>query len=356
MRKSNRGPRRQGGRKRAEPRQPGTRAGSPHFPLLPRAGQGQARPAELPSVETDLYRHSAPGAGQKPMPPLARLYGDSTDDWRGYRRAIGRAIVNNGAAVATVLSWEWQAFFRRPLGWLLLLGAALTAGWSFSWLVTLLVRGGGLSLRQAENPIAQFLGPNIFLVSLGTLFVPLLTMNLVAEERRRGTWELLLTSPVSSGQAILGKFLAGWGVLLAALSPWVFYLMVLRLWNGKTQMLWGFIPWFGGLGVDFDLGPAIAGAVGLTMVGGTFIAIGLFCSSLCRRPQVGGAPRPQLPAARASHLGIRSRATDLGRGLFLLGASRAIQPRDDPAARADGASVGLVRVAVDGDLCRAAGG
>lgn len=200
------------------------------------------------------------------------------------RLSIRRAIADGCAGVGTILSWELHAFVRRPSAWLLLLSATLTAAWSFSWLLTLLARGGGVSLRQVEDPIVQFLGPNLFLVSLATLCVPLLTMNFVADERRRGTWELLLTSPVSPGQALLGKFLAGWGMLLAALSPWVYYLLVLRLWNGRTQMLWGAVPWFDGMGINFDLGPVVAGAIGLSLIGGTFIAIGLFCSSICRRP------------------------------------------------------------------------
>lgn len=200
------------------------------------------------------------------------------------RLPFGRVVVEGCAGVGTVLNWELHSFVRRPSGWLLLLAAVLMGGWSFSWLVALLVRGGGVSLRQVDDPIAGFLGPNLFLVSLGTLFVPLLTMNFVADERRRGTWELLLTTPTSHGQALLGKFLAGWGLLLATLSPWVYYLLVLRFWNGRTQFLWGFVPWFDGLGVDFDFGPVVTGTIGLAMIGGTFIAIGLFCSSLCRRP------------------------------------------------------------------------
>lgn len=200
------------------------------------------------------------------------------------RRSVARWLADRLTGIVTVLRWEWQAFVRRPSAWLLLLAAALTAGWSFSWLVTLLARGGGVALRQAADPIVGFLGPNLFLVSLGTLLVPLLTMNFVAEERRRGTWELLLTAPVSAAEVFVAKFLAGWGMLLAALSPWIYYLLILRLWSGRAQLLWGVVPWFDGRGVDFDLGPVVAGSIGLATIGGTFIAVGLFCSSLCRRP------------------------------------------------------------------------
>jgi len=119
--------------------------------------------------------------------------------------------------VAVVFAWEFKGFFLRPTAWLLLLTMSLLAGLNFSWLVTLLSRGDSLALRQGDDPLVQFLGPNVFLVGACTLLVPLLTMDLVADERRRGTWEALLTTGVTSLQVLLGKFLAGWGLLLTCL-------------------------------------------------------------------------------------------------------------------------------------------
>lgn len=212
-----------------------------------------------------------------------RPYGDRILRFdRGDRPPTITRWTRGAAAVAAVMHWELRCFLQRPSSYVLLLASALTAGWSFSWLVTLLARGG--VGRHADDPIVQFLGPNIFLVGWCTLLVPLLTMNLVADERRRGTWELLLTSPVSTGQALLGKFLAGWMLLLGTLLPWPYYLLVLRLWDGRTTMVWEFVPWFGGAGVPFDPGPPSAGLIGLAAIGGTLIAIGLLCSTLCRRP------------------------------------------------------------------------
>jgi ABC-2 type transport system permease protein len=192
--------------------------------------------------------------------------------------------MGSAARVGSVAGWELRSLFQRPSTYFLLLTAVLTAGWGFSWLVTLLARGGGVSLRQVDDPIVQFLGPNVFLVGLCTLLVPLLTMSLVADERRRGTWELLLTTPVTIGEVFAGKFLAGWSMLMLALLPWSYYVAVLRFWNGKTRMLWGFAPWFDGAGVPFDRGPVLGGICGIAMIGGTFVAFGLACSGVCRRP------------------------------------------------------------------------
>ncbi|MSR60511.1 MAG: hypothetical protein EXS05_23195 [Planctomycetaceae bacterium] len=226
----------------------GSAAGAPHFPLT--ATKRAAKPACVPT-----------------------RFGRLRARW-----------LEVGEPALAVFHWEIRAFFLRPAAWVMLLTASLVAGWCFAWLVTLLARGGGASLRTVDDPIVQFLGPNLFLVGLCTLFVPVLTMNSIADERRRGTWELLLTSRVSVGQVLAGKFAALWCALLAALAPWPYFLAVLRVWNGKTRILWGFIPWFDGSGVPFDSGSACGGILGLSVMAATCVALGLFCSSLCRRP------------------------------------------------------------------------
>ncbi len=148
--------------------------------------------------------------------------------------------------------------------------------------MTLLVRGPTVGLRPTDDPIAQFLGPNVFLIGGCTLLVPLLTMNAIADERRRATWEQLLTTPVSPLAVVLGKFAALWGMLMTCLVPWLYCVVVLRCWNGRSTTFWGGLPWFDGPGLEFDLGPVYGGCAALVMVGATFIALGMFCSGLCR--------------------------------------------------------------------------
>ena len=183
-----------------------------------------------------------------------------------------------------VFAWEIRSFFLRPVSYVLLLAAALTAGWSFSWLVTLLSRGPTVGLRPTDDPISQFLGPNVFLIGGCTLLVPLLTMNAIADERRRATWEQLLTAPVSPLAVVLGKFAALWCVWVTCLVPWLYHIVVLRLWNGRFTTVWGGVPWFDGPGLAFDFGPVYGGFAAIALVGATFIAVGLFCSGLCRGP------------------------------------------------------------------------
>ncbi|HEY2252754.1 MAG TPA: ABC transporter permease, partial [Planctomycetaceae bacterium] len=145
-------------------------------------------------------------------------------------------------------------------------------------------RGPTVGLRPTDDPIAQFLGPNVFLIGGCTFLVPLLTMNAIADERRRATWEQLLTAPVSPLAVVLGKFAALWCVLVTCLIPWLYCMVVLRCWNGRFAMLWGGVPWLDRPGLEFDFGPVYGGCAALVMVAATFIALGLFCSGLCRGP------------------------------------------------------------------------
>lgn len=196
------------------------------------------------------------------------------------RRIVPRLL----GRTAVVFAWEIRTFFLRPTSYVLLLAAALLAGWSFSWLMTLLARGPDAALRTVDDPLLQFLGPNLFLIGGCTLLVPLLTMNAIADERRRASWESLITAPVSPLAVVLGKFAACWCLFMTCLTPWLYYLAVLRGWNGKVRFLWNLVPWSDGAGLAFDWGPVYGGWIGLATVGATFVAMGLFCSGLCRGP------------------------------------------------------------------------
>src|SRR6185295_3386422 len=199
-------------------------------------------------------------------------------------REVSHGGIQFTQRVTAVFVWEIKTFFFRPASYLLLLAAAVSAAWSFSWLVTLLSRGLDPALRPAADPIAQFLGPNIFLIGACTLLVPLLTMNAIADERRRGTWELLITAPVSPFAVVAGKFAALWSLFLICLAPCFYYVAVLHFWNGRVATMWNFLPWPAGPGLAIDWGPVSPGPIGLAVVGATFVAVGLFCSGVSRGP------------------------------------------------------------------------
>jgi len=93
-------------------------------------------------------------------------------------------------------------------------------------------------------------------------FAPAMTMRLMAEEMRSGTIEVLSTMPVRDGEVITGKFLAALGLLVVALLLTFPYAIA--------------ISFLGNL----DWGPVWGGYIGLILLGGAYLAIGLFASSL----------------------------------------------------------------------------
>jgi ABC-2 type transport system permease protein len=93
-------------------------------------------------------------------------------------------------------------------------------------------------------------------------FAPALTMRLMAEEWKNGTMELLLTLPVRDAEVVVGKFLAAFTVFAVA------------------QVLTGFYPASVAMLGKLDLGQAVAGYLGLLLLGAAFLAVGLLASAL----------------------------------------------------------------------------
>ncbi len=104
--------------------------------------------------------------------------------------------------------------------------------------------------------------------------VPLLTMKCLAEERRLGTIETLLTTPVSTAEVVLGKYTAA-------------YLLYILLW-GSTSGFFYILHRFAGDIHFMDTGPLIGGYVFIAISGLLFIGIGVFASSLSRNQAVAG--------------------------------------------------------------------
>jgi len=100
----------------------------------------------------------------------------------------------------------------------------------------------------------------------GSLFLLLLasvlTMRLLAEERKMGTLELLLTAPVRDSEVIIGKFLGSLGILTVMLMLTFYYPILLMSFG------------------DPDMGPIVTGYLGLFLLGCTSLAVGIFASSL----------------------------------------------------------------------------
>jgi len=159
----------------------------------------------------------------------------------------GRSIV------ATIARRELAAYFQSPVAYVFLVIFLLLAGvFTFTF--------GGF-FERGEASLAAFFNwvPWLFL-----FLVPAVGMRLWSEERRLGTIELLLTMPVASWQAILGKFVASWLFLAIALAL-TFPIVVTVNWLG-----------------DPDNGVIASGYVGALLLAGAYLAIGSMTSAMTR--------------------------------------------------------------------------
>jgi ABC-2 type transport system permease protein len=170
--------------------------------------------------------------------------------------------------IRSLMKKELGAYFSSPIAYVVISGFLLLVGFFFYSLVSWF---NAQAMQMAQDPYyAQQININEMVFSplfhnmsiILILVAPLLTMRLLAEEKKSGTDELLYTSPLSVGQIILGKYFAAL-VMLAAML-------------GLTALLSIFAFAFG----NPEIAPWLTGYLGLFLMGATFIAIGLFFSSL----------------------------------------------------------------------------
>jgi ABC-2 type transport system permease protein len=171
---------------------------------------------------------------------------------------------------------ELRSYFVSPVAYLLLTMFAVIFGFFFWNSVGYFVYLGiEAQLRDEATPMninEQIIRPLLANLSVvGLFFIPIITMRLFAEEKRTGTIELLVTSPVRDGEIILGKWLSA--VLL------YFFMMV-----------------FSGLSLIYlfrygnpDWKPLVIGYLGLLLQAGALLAVGTFISTLTRNQIIAGA-------------------------------------------------------------------
>ena len=172
---------------------------------------------------------------------------------------------------------ELSAFFQGPTGFIIIAAVMFLIGLGF------LVVLSGLNGEATPMPVTQiFYGTYFFWVIL-LLIAPVITMRSFAMERASGTYESLMTAPVSDWQVVLSKFA---GALIFYMILWVPLLIcsvVVRFYVGESAVL--------GLGTMFT------SALGILMVGCLYMSIGCFASALTRNQAVAAVSGFALGAA-----------------------------------------------------------
>jgi ABC-2 type transport system permease protein len=161
----------------------------------------------------------------------------------------------------TLTRRELSAYFFSPIGFLVLGGMVLA-----QWISYLVFIGILTSSPTLPEPIVQVYGHGILNFFIFALLIPILTMRLLAEEKRTGSLEVLLTSPVNETVVVLSKFV---GTLIFYMICWLpsgLFLISLRVVGDQP----------------FDYRPMFGYYVGLLGLGAMFISMGLFFSSLTR--------------------------------------------------------------------------
>ncbi|MGP0067320.1 MAG: ABC transporter permease subunit [Isosphaeraceae bacterium] len=167
--------------------------------------------------------------------------------------------------VSTLLVRELSAYFLAPMAYLVLLAFQVVAFLNF-WELVDFLRQPQRELSSLRDPMTNYISSSPAFWIAVLVAIPALTMRLLAEERRSGTIETLLTLPVTEAQVVLAKWLAGVVMFLVLLVPFAMYLPFLYY---QAHFY-------------FDVGPVLTLGIGLTTMGMMFVAIGLFFSSMTR--------------------------------------------------------------------------
>ena len=172
--------------------------------------------------------------------------------------------------VLTIAQKELKGYFASPIAYVVIGMYALMFGFFFYSLVQFFERqsmqmmslGAG---APSVNINEQLIRPVFLNAMVIFLFVlPMITMRTYSEEKRSGTIELLLTSPLTDFQIIMGKFLGAMGLYTAMLAVTLIHIGLL-FWVGNPEWI-----------------PIVTTYVGLLLVGGCFISVGLLISSLTK--------------------------------------------------------------------------
>jgi ABC-2 type transport system permease protein len=165
---------------------------------------------------------------------------------------------------------ELQGYFVQPVAYVVLTVFLLLGGWfffamlrQFDEMVQLVQMMGQAQSLQQMNLNTRVIDPLLHDLSIVLVIVmPALTMRVFAEEKRTGTYELLLTAPVRTGEIVAGKFIAAacFTIIMIALA-WIFPIILMIFGNP-------------------EVGVMFAGYLALGLLALTFVAVGLFTSSL----------------------------------------------------------------------------
>jgi len=154
---------------------------------------------------------------------------------------------------------EWLSYFYSPLGYIVLAAFWFVNGVIFSTILGYLAQPGARSMQ----PLATIFNNTFFWIFL-LFFIPVITMRLLSEERKSGSIETLLTSPVTATTIVMGKFAAALAFYAVFWLPVAAYALILNSL------------------MTIDLKIVFSSLLAVMLLGAYFLAVGTFASSLSK--------------------------------------------------------------------------
>ncbi len=175
--------------------------------------------------------------------------------------------MKNALAIAAK---DIRSYFVSPIAYVVMTGFLLLGGWffynllaRFNFLVQMYSSIQNPQATQQLNLNSYVIGPLLHNLSvILVILVPVITMRSFAEEKRAGTYELLMTSPISVGEIVVGKFLGAF-VCVSAMVLLTFAYPIILLAYGNPEV-----------------GVILGGFFGLLLLSTAFLSVGLLTSSL----------------------------------------------------------------------------
>jgi ABC-2 type transport system permease protein len=175
--------------------------------------------------------------------------------------------------ILAIVRKDWRGYFSSPIGYVVVGMYAVIFGYFYTvglnWFIQASMQsaGGGAPMNVNQQMIRYvFLNSTVIFLFV----VPLLTMRTYAEEKRSGTIELLMTSPITDFQIVIGKFLGAMALYGA--------MLVITLVHIAVLFRFGSPEWK----------PIASGYLGMLLLGGCFVSVGVFFSSLTKNQIVAG--------------------------------------------------------------------
>ena len=172
--------------------------------------------------------------------------------------------------ILAIAAKDIRSQFVSPIAYVVLTGFLLLGGWffynmlaRFNFLLQLYLSFRNPEAMQRLNLNDMVIGPLLHNLSVVlVILVPVITMRSFAEEKRSGTYELLMTSPLTITQIVLGKFLGAFVFILVMVLLTGIYPLILVLYGNP------------------EAGIILSGYLGLLLLATAFVSVGLLTSSL----------------------------------------------------------------------------